>query len=149
MINFVVFDWKRTIYDPDTKELVDGALDLLGLIKNKDIQMVLVGKGGDDMHSEVERLDVKRFFRQIIFAEGEKDPQVYKRYLLKESSKETLFIGDRVRSELKIGKSLGATTIWVKQGKFSNEEPKNEGQKPDYTVSSLTECFILLQNLLN
>ncbi len=41
--------------------------------------------------------------------------------MIKGDPKKTIFIGDRVRSELEIGNKLGATTIWVKQGIFADE----------------------------
>lgn len=147
MFKTVIFDWKRTLYDPDQKVLIDGAIELLDLIKSKNISMVLIGKGGDDMQLEVKRLGVGKYFRQIVFAEGEKDPAVFMSYLSKDSPRRTLFIGDRVRSELEIGKKLGATTIWVKQGKFASEGPLNKDQKPEYTVSNLTDCRLLLRTL--
>lgn len=44
MIKNVIFDWKRTLYDPDTKKLVDGALDLLEFMVNKSLnRMVSLG----------------------------------------------------------------------------------------------------------
>jgi len=49
----LIFDWKRTLYDPDTKTLIKGALDLLEYLKNKNIPMVLIGKGKEDMNEEV------------------------------------------------------------------------------------------------
>lgn len=147
MVKNIIFDWKRTLYDPDQKTLIIGAKNLLGFIKSNNIPMVLIGKGGDEMDEEVSRLGVKGYFKQIIFAEGTKDPHIFMPYISEDDSKKTLFIGDRVRSELEIGKRLGATTIWVKQGKFASEEPLNEDQKPTYTVSNLTDCKLLLQNL--
>lgn len=147
MIN-IIFDWKRTLYDPDNKVLIDGATDLLGFIKGKNIPMVLVGKGGDDMQQEVDRLGVGVSFQNIVFAQGEKDPNTFAAYVSKDDPKKTLFIGDRVRSELEIGNELGAITIWVKQGKFAQEEPENKQQEPDYTVTSLNDCLNLLKGLI-
>lgn len=147
MIKTVIFDWKRTLYDPDKKVLLDGAVELLEFLKAKDIPMVLIGKGGEDMKQEVERLGVGKFFQHIVFAEGAKDLELFKAYIDQDNSKSTLFIGDRVRSELEIGNKLGATTIWVKQGKFAMEEPVNGNQKPDYIVSSLDDCKRIILSL--
>lgn len=144
----IIFDWKRTLYDPDTKELIEGALDLLKYLKSHHIPMILVGKGGKDMNDEVKRLRVEKYFKKIIFAEGEKDSNVYVPHISKENYKKTLFIGDRVKSELEIGNELGAITIWVKQGKFAKELPENEDQEPDYTVASLNDCLSLLKGLI-
>lgn len=148
MIGIIIFDWKRTLYDPDNKSLIEGAVNLLEFIKNKNIPMVLAGKGGEDMQQEVSRLGMKKYFKEIIFAEGEKDPEVFQLLITKDDNKKTFFIGDRVRSELEIGNKLGATTIWVKQGKFAREEPITEIQYPNYTVSSLTQCIRLLDKIL-
>lgn len=139
MFNLVIFDWKRTLYDPDSKDLIDGAKALLAFCQSKNIPMILIGKGQESMYEEVKKLGVKKYFKEIIFAEGAKDPKLFAKYV-SSNPKETVFVGDRVRSELEIGNKLGAVTIWVKQGKFATEEPENEDQKPDYTVFSLHEC---------
>jgi len=144
MFDVIIFDWKRTLYDPDAKALIEGAQEILEYFKNKNTPMILVGKGGDDMNAEVERLGVRKYFSDIIFAEGEKDPNVYVPYIPKDDPTKAVFIGDRVRSELEIGNKLGASTIWVRQGKFAMEEPETELQKPTYTVQSLRECLAFL-----
>lgn len=144
----VIFDWKRTLYDPDTKELIEGVLNLLDYLKNQNIPMVLIGKGREDMQVEVDRLQVRAYFKEIVFTEGNKDLNVFTPYVSEENPKNTIFIGDRVRSELYIGNKLGATTIWVKQGKFATELPENKDQKPDYTTISLKECSSLMKNLI-
>lgn len=64
MIKTIIFDWKRTLYDPDTGVLIEGALDFLEYLKNKNIPMVLIGKGGEDMNEEVDRLGVRYYFKQ-------------------------------------------------------------------------------------
>lgn len=143
MIKLIIFDWKRTLYDPDNKLLIDGALELLKSIKKRDIPIILVGKGGDDMNVEIKRLSVDSYFEKIIFIEGEKDLNIYKP-LISKKPKNTLFIGDRVRSELEAGNKLGAITVWIKQGKFSNEGPENEQQKPTFTVLKLRQCLKLI-----
>lgn len=142
----IIFDWKRTLYDPDTKELIEGTRELLNFLENKKIPMILIGKGGDDMQKEVDRLEVGIYFQKIVFAQGEKDPEIFAAQV-KDDPKRTLLIGDRVRSELEIGNRLGATTIWVKQGKFADELPENKDQKPDYEVTSLNGCLKLLKTL--
>lgn len=139
MINNIIFDWKRTLYNPDDGTLVDGAKEILELLHHKNIPLALIGKGNAKMYAEVKRLGVEEYFNNIIFQEGAKEDSLFKPYISKNNPSTTLFIGDRVRSELAVGKSLGATTVWVRQGKFSAEEPENENQKPDYIVATLIE----------
>lgn len=68
--------------------------------------------------------------------------------MTKYDPKKTVFIGDRVRSELEIGNKLGATTIWVKQGKFADELPEMRAQEPRFTVTSLSNLHKLCKGLL-
>lgn len=147
MIRLIIFDWKRTLYDPNTQKLIDGTTQLLEYIKKKNIPMILIGKGGDDMQQEVNRLGVGKFFLKIIFAEGEKDPNIFAPHISEDHPANTLFIGDRILSELSIGNRLGATTVWVQQGKFKAELPENREQEPDYIVSSLPKCLSLLKKI--
>ena len=143
----IIFDWKRTLYDPDSKVLIEGVQELLEFLSNKKVPMILIGKGGDDMRQEVDRLGVGKYFQKIVFAQGEKDPNNFLPFVSKEKPKSTIFIGDRVRSELEIGNKLGVTTIWVKQGKFAQEKPENKNQEPAYTVANLSECLNLVSTL--
>lgn len=139
-----IFDWKRTLYDPDRKTLINGSEELLQFLKGKGVKLVLVGKGDEDMHTEVDRLNIRSFFADVVFKEGAKDESLFKPFMEPEPQN-TLFIGDRVRSELAAGNKLNATTIWVKAGKFAKEEPEDESQKPTYTVESLLEIIPLLE----
>ena len=146
MPKLVIFDWKRTLYDPDTKKLIKGAVSLLKLLKAKSIPVVLVGKGKKDMANEVKKLQVGNFLKKIVFVDTEKNVEVYKQFIPLNKKREVFFVGDRVRSELEVGKKLGARTVWLKQGKFANELPQNKFQKPDFTISSLKECLYLFKN---
>lgn len=40
MVDIIIFDWKRTLYDPDRKVLIKGAVEILDLMKSKNIPMV-------------------------------------------------------------------------------------------------------------
>lgn len=147
MIKKIIFDWKRTLYNPDEKILIPGAIELLNFVKDKNVPMVLIGKGGEDMESELERLEMKNYFSEVFFQEGDKDIELFKKYVDVNNPKSTVIIGDRVRSELQIGNILGATTIWVRQGKFADEEPEDESQKPDFVVGGLDEVKEVLEKL--
>lgn len=146
-IGAIIIDWKRTLYDPDTKTLIDGSQELLQVAQELAVPLYLIGKGGEDMYAEARRLGVHEHFTEIVFQEGAKEEGLFRPFITK-NPKETLFIGDRIRSELAAGKSLGATTLWVRQGKFAEEMPENDAQKPDYTVSSLSEARVLLTQLM-
>jgi len=148
MVSNIIFDWKRTLYNPDEMAFILGAKEILDLVKEKNIPMILIGKGGEDMESELERLKMRDYFSDVFFQEGDKDIELFKKYVEVNNPKSTVIIGDRVRSELQIGNIIGVTTIWVKQGKFADEEPENENQKPDFMVGELGEVKEILEKLI-
>lgn len=53
-------------------------------------------------------------------------------------------IGDRIDNDIVPANSLGMYTIWIKQGFWRYWSIKNDIEKADYTVNSLSElCEIL------
>lgn len=145
MINAIIFDWKRTLYDPEKQILVKGAKKLLLFLKEQRIPLILIGKGDEQMKQEVKRLKVCNYFTQVIF-KPTKDLNLFAKFIFHKQPKNTYIIGDRVRAEIEIGNRLKMTTIWVKQGKFSEELPLSLYQKPGFTVLSLFELLALFKD---
>jgi FMN phosphatase YigB (HAD superfamily) len=143
MIYSIIFDWKRTLYDPGKASLVDGVVEVLDFLSVQNIPLFLIGKGQQEMHDEVTRLGISKFFQDIVFVKESKDPKDFLKYIDLYNPKNTVVIGDRIKSEIKIGNSIGATTIWVKKGKFANEEAESDEEKPDYIISNLIGIFNL------
>lgn len=142
----IIFDWKRTLYDPNNKSLIKGSLRLLSFLKQKKYLLVLIGKGSNDMYQEIERLDVKQYFTNVFFKEGKKNDNLFKKYVLKSDPGSTIVVGDRVRSEIEVGNRLKSITIWIKQGKFAEELPLSKKQTPTYIVNSLLDLKKLFKN---
>lgn len=137
----IIFDWKRTLYDPESKKLITGALKILKLLTTKWSKVILIGKGGDEMYQEVKRLKIKKYFSKIIFQEGKKDMMIFSQFISIKNPRLTMVVGDRVQSEIEIGNTLKATTIWIKNGKFSEELPLSKIQEPTFTLNSLVELL--------
>jgi ribonucleotide monophosphatase NagD (HAD superfamily) len=144
----IIFDWKQTLYDPETKTLIQGAEEIFMFIKDHGIEAVIIGKGGEEMYAEVDRLGITHYFADIIFDE-EKDEEQFIPFVAMSEAKNTHVVGDRVKTEIAIGNRLGATTVWVKQGPFATEEPEKDEEKPTHIVSSLQELHQLFQQLFN
>lgn len=145
----IIFDWKRTLYDPEYKKLTEGAIDILKFLTTKWSKVILIGKGETDMYQEVKRLKVEKYFSKIIFQEGKKDMKVFSKFVSIKNPKLTIVVGDRVRSEIEIGNMLNATTIWIKQGKFSKELPLNKFQEPTFTFNSLIDLSDFFHSKFN
>jgi FMN phosphatase YigB (HAD superfamily) len=144
----IIFDWKQTLYDSSTKQLIEGARELLAYLKPQEVTLILIGKGSQDMYDEVDRLGVRAYFSTILFREPPKDTDQFMPFVDKHDPTQTIVIGDSIHSELEVGNKLHATTIRVKQGKFAHELPENQEQEPTYTVGSLHAAQQLLETLL-
>ena len=58
---------------------------------------------------------------------------------------EAVMVGDRVREELRIAKSLGMATIQMLHGRFKNEPAVNGCDKPDYKIKRIFQITTILQ----
>lgn len=142
MIESVIFDWKRTLYSPDDRELITGANELLSKLGEASIKLYLVGKDKTgDMPEEVERLGVAHYFDEIHFVRDGKSDDDIGRYIDRNHPEKSVVVGDRVRSEIEVGNRLGAITIQVKQGIFADELPETDIQKPNLIVEALQEVY--------
>lgn len=148
MINAVIFDWKRTLYNPEKKILMEGTKELLLFLRKKNIPLILIGKDDDQMKREMKKLKVYDFFTQVIFTPT-KNLNLFSKFIFNKQPQNTYVIGDRVRSEIEIGNRLNMTTIWIKQGKFAEELPSNSDQQPSFTVLSLFNLLDLFKKKLH
>jgi FMN phosphatase YigB (HAD superfamily) len=136
MIKHIIFDWKRTLYDPETKELLPGALRVLRSLSERDIELVLIGKGGVDMDEVLDSLDARKYFKAVHFVPAKSD-ELFERYISKEHPEVTLVVGDRAQGEVAIGKGLGAKAIWIRAGQFKDEMPSSDDVAPDETIMDI------------
>lgn len=146
-IKGIIFDFNRTLYDPDSGEMIDGALGLLEVLKASGYKMALLcKKSASDRAGLLSSLGLDRFFSWIFMIEGNKGAWHIHQCLslMQLKSSEVAVVGDRVEEDVFVGNLVGATTIWVKQGKFSLVEPIIGQQKPTYTVYNLQAVFGLM-----
>ena len=136
-VKAIVFDFNRTLYDPDSDALTPGALGVLQALAAR-YPLALYSKKGEGRDERVAELGLPRFFKKIIRVEI-KSPADFLQLARELGVKpgEVLVVGDRVRSELRAGKEAGCRTAWVRQGKFAGEGPENPGEEPDYVLASL------------
>src|SRR3990167_10777459 len=135
----IVFDWKRTLYDPNSRQLINGTNELLDFLHQNAVPMFLVGLGGDEMYAETDRLGVAGYFSAILFRDGKKSPDWYAE-TIPDFYSGMIFVGDKLDSEIEVGNKLGNCTVRVRQGEFAIEFPESSAQTPDYTLESLSDA---------
>lgn len=145
MKKVVIFDFNRTLYDPETGSFFPGAIQTLEKLKKKGAVLILLGKGTDERMNLINELGLHRYFDEIIVRE-EKELGDYE-YLKKKHPKAKFYsIGDRLRKEIKYSNICGFKTIRFKQGKFSTEKPDCPEEKPWKTIMSFDKFLPLLGN---
>ncbi len=149
MIKAVIFDWGRTLYDSENHNLFPQTKQTLELLKKRYILAIVTL--ASDGNSEKRRgiissSGIEHYFSSIQCAQKDKDRLYeYTLVVLALNPWEVAIVDDRVVRGVKWGNHNGATTIWLKKGKFSCEEPAGDTGMPDHIISSIEDtCRILL-----
>jgi len=136
----IIFDYNRTIYDPEKLELYDGVYDLLNRL-SQEHKLYLVSKNEPGRGNIITELGIGDFFNEIIFVDNKTTTDFQK---LVGADTNVVVVGDRVKGEIKIGNMLGYKTVWVRQGKFKHELPEEETEEPDVVIHNITDLFNVL-----
>ncbi len=139
----IIFDYNRTLFDPETNTLYPEARKLLTDLSAR-YTLFLISKNEPSRTKTIHDLGLEKFFQKIIFV-PEKSKALFKS--LNIHPKETIVIGDYLPSEIAAGNDFGATTIRILQGKFKDLIPASPLEKPNYQIQSLSELPSLLQQL--
>ncbi|MDP2704316.1 MAG: HAD hydrolase-like protein [bacterium] len=139
----IIFDFNRTLYDPNTDSLVSGALQVLQRFSLA-FSLYLLSTDSPSRLFCIKDLGIERYFKKIVLV-PEKSIPVFEFLARFADIPSSYVVGDRVRSEIRMGKTVGFQTIWVQSGKFSEETPRTATEQPDHTVSSLLEILSLIR----
>lgn len=140
----VIFDFNRTVFDPDADALMPGAAELIAMLRKNGVTLFLIAKGDDERRKNIERLGLVPFFAKIIVNQSKSAEDYQSCVNLCPGSTQFFAIGDRVREEIRHANSCGMTTIWFRNGKFSSEEPESDEELPHFTIASLAEAAALI-----
>ena len=144
-MQLVILDFNRTIYDPDKKGFVEGAFDF---IKNSKCKLALICKGDESRKKLIDSLKIKQYF-DYIYVDNQKTKEDYVNCLrdLGIDEENAISVGDRIKKEIKYSNQADIKTIWLRQGKFKDEMPESEDEKPSFIADSYVEVKQILNNL--
>lgn len=145
MEKIMIFDFNRTLYDPDAKSLVPKATFVLNALTRRGFTLFLVSRAERSRRSAIDNSGIGRYFNGIsISNEKNKDDFMSVIGDKKIDFENSFVVGDRLSDEIKIGNALGFKTIRIKAGKFSNEVPQTADEIPTYSVDNLEEILKML-----
>lgn len=136
----IIFDFMRTLYDPDEKSIVRGALELLKSLRNAGFILILISTEIGNKADPIAQTGITPYFEKIILTR-EKSERDFKEIqtAVPHDPQASYVIGDRVRGEIKIGNLCGYQTIWVKKGKFAAQLPRTSFENPRYIVTDVRQ----------
>lgn len=150
-MKFIIFDWGRTLYDPEKGELFPDTRPTLEYLKSEGhtLSIVALATAGqakiDERMQIIEEEKLFPYFATVKFDVADKD-RMYEDTLreLDIASADTAIVDDRVIRGIKWGNQHGCQTIWVKNGKFKDELPDEETGNPTHIITSVGELRAIL-----
>lgn len=140
----IIFDFNRTIYDPEINKVDNNAEMLLHKLREREFILFLISRGGKERKNFINNLDIKKNFKEIIVSNEKSEADFIK--IIKNNKinpKLSFVIGDQVKREITFGNKLGFKTIWLKKGKFSNIKPQKKVEQPNNIVKKLDDILKL------
>ena len=144
MINTIIFDWGRTLYNNETGDLFPETIEVLGYCTDKyELGMVsLVSDGKIKARMEkVNSFNLNKYFSFSLFDTENKD-KLFQEALIKLNLKpeEIMVVDDRIK-RMSWPIQNGLKTCWLKRGKFANEVPDIETGEPTFIITNLKEVL--------
>jgi len=146
MERLIIFDYNRTIYDPETSRLAPFAKRILQNLKGRGFRLALITHARDSRRELIHKQGLEKYFAEILITTGKSRKNF--QYLLSAADvdkSQSYVVGDRVRQEIRIGNQLKLNTIWVKDGRFAEENPRSEIEVPTHTVRRLRDISKIIR----
>jgi FMN phosphatase YigB (HAD superfamily) len=149
MVEAVIFDYNRTLVtgDESPPQLFPDTSYVLQLLRDRGIQMALVSVSDNPelRQHEFDQLELATYISYFMIV-GKNDRKNLQPVLdwLQVSAEACIVVGDRVKKEITEGNTIGATTVWLQQGKFATELPNEENEYPDYIIQTLSQLINII-----
>ena len=146
MIKAVIFDFNRTLYDPDSKGIEKETRGMLYCLKDSRIKLGLISVNSRKML--IDDLGLPIIFSFILFTD-EKTKEDFENAMeqLKASKEETIVVGDEIKSEIKAANKAGIRTVWLRKGKFADEFPDSIEEEPDYVIEEISDIIQIINSI--
>lgn len=145
MYKALIFDFGRTIYDKDNNCLFPKITEVFEYCRTNGYKLFMISNYETGREEIIRDSGVRKYFDKIVVTKG-KNKKDFLRCIsgVGLEPKDVLVVGDRIKSEIRIGNELGADTVWFKHGKYSGVKPENYAEKPTHTIIRLQQLFDIL-----
>lgn len=133
----IIFDYNRTLFNPDSGQLFPGVFRLLKRLADQH-ELFLVTLNKPERKDSAAIQEMKPYFDEIFFVER-KTIGAFKNIVGEE--KNVIVIGDRFEDEIRIGIELELITIHVQQTKTFYKK----GQTPTHFVPEISQILQIIE----
>lgn len=154
-IEAVVFDCGRTLFNPDTGNLLVGARETLMDLKLRNVNLGLLTVAVTDdillRQKEIDYFDVRDFFKAIEIiprsTKGKDFKKIFETLGVENHPETCLVVGDNLKREIEAGNRIGAWTVWTRQNLSADWKPENEMQEPKFIIGEIREVTAIVDEL--
>lgn len=155
MIEAVIFDFGRTLYDPETKDLFPETKTTLDALRARRLKLGLLSVAvSNDTQKRVDQLSqlgIRDYFQAIDIIERDTEGKDFTKILrelgLLENPQKTAVVGDNLKREITAGNRIGAFTIWTTQRLSADWKPQNQEQTPRAIINDIYSLIPLIDSL--
>ena len=135
MATHIIFDLNRTLYDPETDELVTGAREILDSAARRGVVLALISRREPGREGILARFGIAHYFVRTDYV-SEKTPECFMSLLhvLTAPPEHVLVVGDHP-DDIRCGNACGAITIRFRTGRFRDLDDGDV--RPVYEIDSL------------
>ncbi|OGN29702.1 MAG: hypothetical protein A3A33_04390 [Candidatus Yanofskybacteria bacterium RIFCSPLOWO2_01_FULL_49_25] len=140
----IIFDFNRTLYDPDHRKLFSDVPEVLKIAKSRGYDLYLVSSAMPSRKELVHELGLHDDFAKVIITDSKRDG--FESIALEKDIdfRKSFVVGDRVVDEITLGNKLGMQTIWLCAGRFADEMPTEKVEKPIFVIKELKEVLRII-----
>ena len=141
----IIFDYNRTIFDPDSNTLYPGTRDVLHQLSST-CELFLVSMNDPERRSAIEAFNIERYFKKVFFV-NKKSRSLFQKIAGVDIHTTIVVVGDSIRNEISIGNRLGYATVRFKRGKFAGQVPEYEDEYANFEITELHELYDLIRRI--
>jgi FMN phosphatase YigB (HAD superfamily) len=145
----IIFDWGRTLHDPETDRLFDGVPDVVQSLAQRHAVVIVslaTSEPPEQRKRKIRESSIAPFIKTILVSAGDKE-DLYEAALadLKAEPWSVAIVDDQIKRGVRWGRKHGTLTIWFRNGKFANDLPLSDNETPDFTVTEFRELSALFE----
>ena len=128
----IIFDYNRTIYNPDEEALYEGVFEVLDELSKKH-ELYLVSAHEPGRREKIKDFGIHIFFKKVFFV-NHKAVEIFK--LIANEGEEVLVVGDNIYSEINVGNKMNFNTVLLNH---ENRKmfPLKEEHKQKHTINHI------------